>query len=128
MKIQRFEDIDAWKMARELTKSVYAAAKGALFSRDSGLRDQVQRAAGSIMNNIAEGFDSGSNREFIRFLRYSQRSCSEVQSELYIALDQDYISSPQFSDLYERAAATRAKIGAFVRYLRDYEVKKSTNR
>ena len=66
------------------------------------------------MHNIAEGFDDGSNKEFIKFLRYSQRSCSEVQSELYVALDQEYIDSDQFQRLYDLAGQTRSKVGAFI--------------
>lgn len=69
------------------------------------------------MHNIAEGFDGGSNAEFVKFLRYSQRSCSEIQSQLYIALDQAYISTEQFESLYQQAALTHAKVGGFIRYL-----------
>jgi four helix bundle protein len=87
------------------------------------LRDQIQRAAGSVMHNIAEGFDGGSNAEFLKFLRYAQRSCAEVQSQLYVALDQGYIPQEQFVELYELARRTRATIGAFIKYLRDYEAK-----
>lgn len=96
MKITRFEDIDAWKLGRQLTQMVYGVTSKGSFSHDFGLKDQIQRASGSVMHNVAEGFDGGSNKEFIKFLRYSQRSCSEVQSELYVALDQDYITSKQF--------------------------------
>ena len=70
-----------------------------------------------MMHNIAEGFDGGSNKEFIKFLRYSQRSCSEVQSELYIALDQQYIAPDQFHQLYDLAAHAHSKIGALIAYL-----------
>ena len=69
------------------------------------------------MHNIAEGFDGGSNKEFIKFLRYSQRSCSEVQSELYIALDQNYISAVQFQQLYDLALQVHSKIGGFIAYV-----------
>ncbi|MFC7338077.1 four helix bundle protein [Haloferula chungangensis] len=117
MKIERFEEIEGWQLGRELTRLVYDATRQGPFSRDFGLKDQIQRASCSIMHNIAEGFDGGSNNEFIRFLRYSQRSCSEVQSELYVALDQDYIDSDQFQQLYELAAQTRSKVGGFIAYL-----------
>src|SRR5437588_117680 len=96
MTIRRFEDIEGWQLARELTKRVYAVAMRGAFARDFGLRDQITRASGSAMHNIAEGFDGGSNAEFVKFLRYSQRSCSEVQSQLYVALDQTYISQDEF--------------------------------
>jgi four helix bundle protein len=117
MKIERFEDIEAWQMARELTKMVYEMTKKGDFSRDYGLKDQIQRASGSIMHNIAEGFDGGSNAEFIKFLRYSQRSCSEVQSELYVAFDQEYISQEGFNEIYLLSGRTRSKIGGFIAYL-----------
>ncbi len=76
------------------------------------------------MHNIAEGFDSGSNLEFTRFLGYAKRSCTEVQSQLYIALDQAYVSQEVFSALYEMAGTTRGKIAGFVKYLLDFEKKR----
>lgn len=79
MRITRFEDIEAWEVARKLTQLVYGLAKRGHFMKDFGLRDQACRASVSIMANIAEGFDSGSNLEFVRFLSYAQRSCSELQ-------------------------------------------------
>jgi four helix bundle protein len=118
MGIQRFEEIEAWQVGRELTKSVYGLTANGDFSRDFGLRDQIQRASGSVMHNIAEGFDAGSNAEFVRFLRYAQRSASEVQSQLYVALDLSYIDKTNFENVYELAAKARAKIGAFIKYLR----------
>ncbi len=117
MKITRFEDIEGWQLARELTRQVYAVAMRGEFARDFGLRDQITRASGSAMHNIAEGFDGGSNAEFVKFLRYSQRSCSEVQSQIYIALDQAYITQEEFDPIYEQAAQTHAKVGGFIRYL-----------
>lgn len=117
MTIRRFEDIEGWQLARELTKCVYSVAMRGAFAKDFGLRDQITRASGSVMHNIAEGFDGGSNAEFIKFLRYSQRSCSEVQSQLYVALDQAYISQDEFDSLYNQAAMTHAKVGGFIRYL-----------
>jgi four helix bundle protein len=117
MKIERFEDIEGWKLARELTRMVYSATKGLEFSRDFGLKDQIQRASGSAMHNIAEGFDGGSNAEFVKFLRYAQRSCTEVQSELYVAIDQSYIDQDDFDRIYEQASQTHRTIGGFIRYL-----------
>src|SRR3990167_2346764 len=96
MKIERFEDIEAWQLARELTQKVYRLTKKPGFTKDYGLKRQIQDAAGSSMHNIAEGFDSEANAEFIRFLRYAKRSCTEVQSELYVALDEEYISPNEF--------------------------------
>jgi four helix bundle protein len=119
MKITRFEDIEAWRGARSLTKQIYQVIKKSEFSRDYGLKDQICRAAVSVMANIAEGFDGGSKAEFARFLGYAQRSCSELQSELYVALDQRYMSNEQFTEIYELAAMTKSKIGSFIKYLNE---------
>ena len=127
MKIERFEDIEAWQLARELTQKVYLLTKKPRFAKDYGLKKQIQDAAGSSMHNIAEGFDSETNREFIRFLRYSKRSCTEVQSELYVALDEKYILPNEFKDVYEQAKRTRAAVRGFIGYLKKYEERKATN-
>ena len=128
MKIERFEDIEAWQLARELARKVYGLTQKPRFSRDYGLKSQIQDAAGSSMHNIAEGFDSETNAEFIRFLRYAKRSCTEVQSELYLAIDEEYISMDEFNDVYEQARRTRAAIYGFIKYLKKYEENKTTNR
>jgi four helix bundle protein len=127
MKIERFEDIEAWQLARELTRKVYRLTKKPGFAKDYGLIKQIQNAAGSSMHNIAEGFDSETNAEFIRFLRYAKRSCSEVQSELYVALDEAYISPDEFKEGYEQARRTRAAIRGFITYLKTYESRKTHN-
>ena len=121
MKIERFEDIEAWQLTRELTRGVYDLIKKTRFARDFGLKRQIQEAAGSSMHNIAEGFDSETNPEFVRFLRYAKRSCTEVQSELYVAIDQQYITNAEFQDVYELAGRTRAVIRGFIKYLIAYE-------
>ena len=117
MKIEKFEDINAWKKARSLTKQVYRLTRKVKFSRDFGLKDQIQRAAVSIMSNIAEGFDSNRNKEFTKFLEYSKRSASEVQSELYVALDQTYINREEFTSCYEQAEECKKLIIGFIKHL-----------
>ena len=124
MKIERFEDIEAWQLARELTRKVYRLTKKTRFAKDYGLKRQIQDAAGSSMHNIAEGFDSETNGEFMRFLRYAKRSCTEVQSELYVALDEEYITPSEFEDVYEQARRTRAAVRGFINYLKRYEERK----
>jgi len=121
MKIERFEDIEAWQLARELTRKVYELTEKPKFARDFDLKRQIQEAAGSSMHNIAEGFDSETNPEFVRFLRYAKRSCTEVQSELYVALDQQYITDAEFQNVYDHAGRTRAAIRGFIKYLVSYE-------
>ena len=117
MKITKFEDILAWQKARVLVRELYAVSKSGGFAKDFELRNQITRAGGSIMHNIAEGFDSGSRTEFKRFLRYAQRSASEVKSELYLALDQHYITQTQFESLYEAATEVHRLIGGFIKSL-----------
>jgi len=118
MKIERFEDIRAWQEARVLTNMVYDVSNSDSFARDFGLRDQIREAAGSTMHNIAEGFDAGSDVEFIRFLKYARRSASEVQSQLYIALDRHYITQAQFQRIYDQATSVKKLINAFIGYLK----------
>ena len=116
--IQRFEDIEAWKRARQLTKGVYDASKLSKFARDFGLKDQIQRAAVSIMSNIAEGFERGGNQEFVQYLATSKGSCGEVRSQLYVALDQGYIDEQLFGELYRNAEAISKMLSAFMDYLK----------
>lgn len=118
MKIERFEDIEGWKKGRELTRSIYQMVRKAEFSKDYGLKDQITRAAVSIMNNVAEGFDGGSEAEFTRFLVYAQRSATEVMSCLYVAMDNEYISDSEFEKTYALCEETRKLIGGFVKYLK----------
>jgi len=107
MAIERFEDIEAWKAARDLASRIYEATRKEPFKRDFGLRDQIQRAAVSVMANISEGFDSQSNKVFIQFLGYALRSATEVQSHLYVALDQRYVNQGASEGLYTKAVVVR---------------------
>ena len=91
MQIKSFEDFEIWQEARHLTREIYTLSKAPKFSKDFGLRDQMQRAAVSIMSNIAEGFERGGNQEFVQFLYIAKGSCGEVRSQLYVALDQEYV-------------------------------------
>jgi len=120
MKYNRFEELACWQDARELSKMVFKLILQKGFSKDFSFRDQIWRAAGSVMDNIAEGFDDGSPKEFIRFLGYAQRSSNEVQSQLYRALDCGYIGQEQFESVYQAAASCRKQIKGFRRYLRSY--------
>jgi four helix bundle protein len=119
VKSKRFEELPCWNKARELCQAVFELTSQGGFLRDFSLRDQVLRAAGSVMDNIAEGFDDGSTREFIRFLGYAQRSCREVQSQLYRAMDLKYVTQDQFDQVYELASESRKQIKGFRKYLRD---------
>jgi len=106
----RYEDIDSWKMGRELVKAVYAATRIGEFAKDWGLRDQIQRAAVSICSNVAEGYERRGNKEFVKFLWIAKGSAAEVSSQLYHAKDLGYISSDVFNELYGKADMIAGKI------------------
>ena len=116
-KIKRFEDIEAWKKARELTKEIYKVSLSSNFKRDFGLRDQIRRASVSIMLNIAEGFARKTDKEFARFLTQAHGSAAEVQAALYVALDQNYISQEEFDLLYSQTEKVSKMIMNFTLYL-----------
>jgi four helix bundle protein len=118
MSFKCFEDLECWQHARRLTKALYGHTKRPEFSKDFRLVDQITGAAISIMNNISEGFDSRSNNEFIRFLAYSRRSCSEVQNCLYVALDQNYITADVFEAGYSYCKRIRKMIDGLIRHLK----------
>ncbi len=118
MKIIRFEDIDAWKESRILVNMVYDLTSKSLFNRDFGLKEQIQRAAVSCMSNIAEGFDGGTNQQFIQYLFYCRRSSSETQSHLYVALDRNYITQGEFDKIYAQAKKVGKLVNGFIRYLK----------
>ena len=111
--ISKFEDIHGWQEARKLVKMVYGLTNSNAFAKDFGLRDQIQRAAVSVMTNIAEGFDCESKIEFARFLGIARRSEVEVQSLLYTALDVGYIDDSIFREHYEQAQKAKALVGGF---------------
>lgn len=117
-KISRFEDLQSWQKGRQLANHVYDLTEHPKFAKDFRLCGQIQDAAGSIMHNIAEGFDSGTNPEFIRFLKMSRRSASEVQSELYLALDRKYIGQDELTSAYNLATETKKLINGLIAYLR----------
>jgi len=118
MGIERFEDIEACKAARKLAAGVYAVSNDTDLAKDFGLKDQLRRAAASVMANIAEGFDSRSDQEFVRFLSYAYRSASELQSHLYITLDQGYLDEVQFGQLYADTVGVKKLLNGFIRYLK----------
>jgi len=118
MKITRFEDIEAWQEARKLVKMVYEVIrKSPSFKRDFRLVNQIQDAADSSMSNIAEGFARKGNREFVQFLFISKSSAAEVQSDLYVALDREYISQNEFDMIYNQAEVVSKLDSGLIKYL-----------
>jgi len=115
--------LKVWQDAREFVKSVYELTSSENFKKDFGLKDQIQRASVSIMNNIAEGFERNNNKEFIKFLGYAKGSAGEVRSMLYIALDLNYIQENSFNKNFESSVNIITQISNFIKYLRRYTVK-----
>ena len=114
---RQFEDIEAWQKARELSRAVYQRTKSGPFSRDRGLKDQIRRASVSVMSNIAEGFERGGKAQFIHFLVIAKGSAGEVESQLYVALDQAYIAEEDFFALKSLAGSTKRLIAGLMQYL-----------
>ncbi len=121
--IKRFEDIDAWQLSRELHKKIFRLTCEGDFFKDFGLKDQIRRSSGSIMDNIAEGFERDGNREFIQFLSYSKGSSGEVKSQLYRALDSNYIDKTIFEKLYQEVEVIGSKLATLMRYLKNSDFK-----
>lgn len=121
--IEKFEDIEAWQKARELTKAVYACSGKGAFAKDFGLRDQIRRASVSIMSNIAEGFERGGSAEFAQFLAIAKGSAGEVEAQLYVAFDQGYINQEQFDSIKSAASSTKKLIAGFMNYLKRSNLK-----
>jgi four helix bundle protein len=114
---KRFEDIEAWQIARQLTGDVYAQTRTGGFAKDFALRDQIRRAANSIMSNIAEGYESRTRSLFIDLLGRAKGSCGEVRSQLYVALDAGHISETDFARLRSAPEACSGKIRRLIDYL-----------
>jgi len=116
--IVRFEDIEAWSKARVLTREIYSVTRTPSFRRDFALVDQIRRASLSVMLNIAEGFGRRTDREFSRYLSIANSSAAEVQSALYVALDQQYLDQAEFGRLYDLCGEIRRMINGLQKYLR----------
>jgi four helix bundle protein len=118
MKIERFEDMEIWKEARELSKAIYLLSSKGSFEKDYRFRDQIRSAAGSIMDNTAEGFGRGGNKEFINFLSISKGSCEEVRSQAYRAADFGYINTDELNLLLGSTNTIARKINNLISYLK----------
>jgi four helix bundle protein len=118
MKLTRFEDLECWQQARELTRFVYKATTDTRFSKDLRLAGQIQAAATSSMANCAEGFIRRSDKELVQFLFIAMASTAEVQSHLYVALDQGYTDQDRFQEIYDQANKTGRVISGLIKYLR----------
>jgi len=117
-KIGKLEEIKAWQEARDLVKEIYSVTSKGRFIRDLGLRDQIRRASVSVMSNVAEGYARSSDKEFARFLGMALGSTAEIQSQLYVALDLEYITKNEFDGLYNLSSKTAKLITGFINYLK----------
>jgi four helix bundle protein len=114
---KRFEEIEAWQTARELTKLVYELTNHKEFARDFGLYNQMQRASVSIMSNIAEGFESRTRALFIDYLGRAKASAGELRAQMYVALDCGYITKEEFSQLFDLGDKCIRQIARFGQYI-----------
>jgi len=121
--IQRFEDLEVWKKAREMCKFISELTQKEHFSRDFSLKDQIKRSSGSVMDNIAEGFERGGNKEFINFLTNSKGSVGEVRSQSYRAYDYNYINEEELNTLVADSISLSERLGKFINYLKNSDFK-----
>ena len=122
-KIEKFEDLEICNISRDICKDIEILFETTSLGKRYALKDQMDRSSGSIMDNISEGFERNGNREFINFLSYSKGSCGELKSQLYRSLDKNIISDEQFRITSEKIELVKNKIGAFMKYLNNSEIK-----
>ena len=125
MKVTNFEELEIWKLARELCKFVFTITSNVPFSADFKLRDQIRASSGSVMDNIAEGFERGGNKEFFQFLSVAKGSCGETRSQGYRALDYQYINDETFEEIRNRTMSLSVKISNLMSYLKSSDFKGS---
>ena len=123
MKIERFEDLEIWQEARDLCKFVFSITLSDAFKKDFKFRDQIRASSGSIMDNIAEGFERGGNKEFMQFLYIAKGSCGETRSQSYRALDFQYLSNEESDLLLEKTTNLSKRISSFITYLKNSDLK-----
>ena len=118
MRINRFEDLEVWQLARELCKAVKEVTEKGSFAKDFRMRDQIKASSGSVMDNIAEGFERDGRKEFIHHLSIAKGSCGECRSQSYRAYDFDYITEEELNNLLEKTETLGKRTGSFMRYLK----------
>ena len=121
--VKNFESLDVWTQSRVLTNRVYEMTRLSGFRNEFSLKDQLKRAAVSVMSNIAEGYERNNNKEFVYFLSMAKGSCGEIQSLLYVSLDQKFITSEHFDDLYNKVSDISKMIYGLINYLKNSDIR-----
>ena len=122
-RIDRFEDFEVWQNARVFCKEIFGLAQSGTFSKDYALRDQINKSSGSIMDNIAEGFERGGNREFLQFLSIAKASSGEVRSQLYRAFDRNHLTPEKFEALKDHVDKISRQLSNLIKHIRQSEMK-----
>jgi len=121
--VKRFEELEIWKLSRKICDEIYQVSISTPLHKDYKLNNQIKSSSGSIMDNIAEGFERDGNREFNQYLSISKGSCGETRSQLYRVLDREYIEHEKFDDLLDQTLTLSKKISAFMSYLNNNDFK-----
>jgi four helix bundle protein len=120
--VKQFEDLEIWKLSREVCKDIYRITNYELFSKDFKFREQIRGSSGSVMDNIAEGFERNGNKEFIQFLYIAKGSCGETRSQLYRSLDTNNITKEEFEIIFTKANQLSKAISTLIQYLKKSEI------
>jgi four helix bundle protein len=121
--VKTFEDLEIWKLARQLCQSIFQVTQYDLFFKDFGLKNQINNSSGSVIDNIAEGFERDGTKEFIQFLSIAKASCGECRSQLYRSLDRSYITNKEFEDISAKTIDLGRKISNLMDYLRKTDIR-----
>jgi len=123
--VKKFEDLEVWKLSREISRLIYSVSSNGSFAKDFALTNQIRRAAISILSNIAEGFERNGDKEFIQFLTVAKGSCGEVRAQLYVAFDQGYVNEELFLSVRQRVEEASRMISGLIKYLKQSGLKGS---
>jgi len=123
-RIDRFEELEVWKVSMALCSEIYKLTNSEYFSKDFGLKDQIRRSAVSVPSNISEGYERDSKRQFLYFLVIAKGSCGELRTQLIIARNLNYLGEDEFMKINEQCLSTSKQLAGFISYLKKYEEKK----